>query len=395
MKRFVDEWGLRQFEAEGDQAAALAKLEAVAGRFALLHHVVGRATSLKDTEPIGLNSIEAGIQFARWCANELDRVYRVLKESPEEKDTRKLLDLVNRLSGRHGGRVTVKLLQRSNSRKYLSRDAAAADLERLAGCGLGYWENGPIPLKGGKRAQYFVISPDHGNDDSRPSTTHDDSDDRPDKVDDDPPAGSGGALDDRPDPPDERPVAGSKDANATDNGEGSSDESAERWECRSSESSCVVQDSAAEIVPVENEARSARIVMQTESQLVADSEGLGRVVAAVIGAGGPVGLDIETTGLNPVVDQVRLLSLATPRATFLIDLFQVGPPELENLFAALTGIEIVGHNLGFDLPFLMRLGFTPGAGSGHDVGKPGASRRRSRRPPQPQGPGPPDIGRHA
>src|SRR5262249_54055036 len=66
--------------------------------------------------------------------------------------------------------------------------------------------------------------------------------------------------------------------------------------------------------------------------LVTDPEGVGAVVAAVEDSGGPVGLDTETTGLNHAADRVRLLQIATPKGTFLIDLFRVDPGALTDLF---------------------------------------------------------------
>ena len=89
---------------------------------------------------------------------------------------------------------------------------------------------------------------------------------------------------------------------------------------------------------------------------VGDAAGLAQAVDAVR-ALAPVGLDIETTGLDHARDRARLLSLATPAATFLVDLFRVDPAPL---WPALAAAEVAGHNLGFDLPFLMRLGFVPG-----------------------------------
>jgi DNA polymerase-1 len=71
-----------------------------------------------------------------------------------------------------------------------------------------------------------------------------------------------------------------------------------------------------------------------------------------------VGLDLETTGLNNLSDRIRLLSLATDRGLFLVDCFLVDPVPL---FEALAEKTLVGHNLQFDLGFLNRLGFVPGA----------------------------------
>ena len=70
VRRFVNEWGARQFEADGDLAAAMSKLEALAGRFALIHHVTARAPDLADTDPIGAGSLEAGIRLAEWFCHE-------------------------------------------------------------------------------------------------------------------------------------------------------------------------------------------------------------------------------------------------------------------------------------------------------------------------------------
>jgi DNA polymerase-1 len=75
-----------------------------------------------------------------------------------------------------------------------------------------------------------------------------------------------------------------------------------------------------------------------------------------------VGLDLETTGLDPRTDRVRLLSLACNTIdggafTYLIDCFAVDPSPL---WEALAEKELTIHNAAFDLAFLSRLGFVPG-----------------------------------
>ncbi|HYH67807.1 MAG TPA: hypothetical protein VD866_24130, partial [Urbifossiella sp.] len=97
-----------------------------------------------------------------------------------------------------------------------------------------------------------------------------------------------------------------------------------------------------------------------EPTLVVTGAGLAAVASAVAASDGPIGLDTETTGLDHARHRVRLLQLATPRGAFLIDVFAVGPAALAPVFEALAGVDVVGHNLGFDLPFLMRIGFAPG-----------------------------------
>jgi DNA polymerase I len=97
-------------------------------------------------------------------------------------------------------------------------------------------------------------------------------------------------------------------------------------------------------------------------KLISSRDGLSDVISAIEDDGGMIGLDCETTGLNPTRDRVRLLQLATVKGTYLIDLFALPDPatDLAELFEAISRSGIIGHNLAFDLPFLMRLGFVPG-----------------------------------
>ncbi len=67
-----------------------------------------------------------------------------------------------------------------------------------------------------------------------------------------------------------------------------------------------------------------------------------------------IGLDLETTGLDPRRDQIRLLSLATQGGTWLVDCFAMDP---RPLLAALTKKTLVVHNAMHDLLFLRHLGY--------------------------------------
>jgi DNA polymerase-1 len=92
-------------------------------------------------------------------------------------------------------------------------------------------------------------------------------------------------------------------------------------------------------------------------QIVENGAQLLEVAAALSGVD-QIGLDTETTGLNPRRDRLRLLSLSTPDHGYLIDCFRV---DIRPLFPVLAAATLVGHNVSFDLQFLAQLGFSPGA----------------------------------
>src|SRR5262249_32846022 len=88
------------------------------------------------------------------------------------------------------------------------------------------------------------------------------------------------------------------------------------------------------------------------------------MVGAAVEQSALVGLDCETTGLDPRADRGRLLALCCDAldggtVTYLVDCFAVPDPSL--LWERLASVPVVGHNLTFDVQFLARLGFVPGA----------------------------------
>jgi hypothetical protein len=133
---FFDWWAEQQAAVEGELAAAFSKLEAYSARFALIHHCTtyaGRGES--DLEPIGRDSVQAGIAMARWFGEEARRVYATIGENTESRDMRRLVEFIQS----KGGKVTVRQLQNSNSRKYPRAQVAEAALEGLVASGLARW----------------------------------------------------------------------------------------------------------------------------------------------------------------------------------------------------------------------------------------------------------------
>jgi DNA polymerase I len=91
-------------------------------------------------------------------------------------------------------------------------------------------------------------------------------------------------------------------------------------------------------------------------RLITDPAGVDEVVNE-IKTSSVVALDLETTGLSPVEDKIRLLSVHAAGRTFLIDAFKVNPsPVLE----VLSDKALYVHGAEFDLPFLYhQYGFEP------------------------------------
>src|SRR5262249_55238044 len=94
--------------------------------------------------------------------------------------------------------------------------------------------------------------------------------------------------------------------------------------------------------------------------LITDAGAVSELLPSLMAA--PVlGLDTETTGLDPRQDRVRLLQLATADQVYLVDLFPLGDglQLLAPLFAAADGPRLIMHHAGFDLAMLQASGLPP------------------------------------
>lgn len=107
---------------------------------------------------------------------------------------------------------------------------------------------------------------------------------------------------------------------------------------------------------IENDARTPH--ESTSSRLVTTQDGL-ELVTGEIRSARTVALDLETTGLNPRTERIRLISISTGLDSWVIDCFQVDPSPL---FPTLACKKLIMHNGAFDLGFLMKLGFELGEG---------------------------------
>ncbi|HEY7312892.1 MAG TPA: DNA polymerase, partial [Gemmataceae bacterium] len=372
---FYGEWAQVQANVEGELAAAYSKLEGYVARLALLHHVVTNVGRREDDcQPIEPPSIEAGITLTKWFAYEVRRSYAAMGEPEEARQTRRLIEFIRS----HGGKMTARRLHLSNKTRYPNAEAAEAALGELVEARFADWFGGANP-KGGRPSRAVILKPDTTCFKSYETSDEDDEDEGPDDGGDTTPPPS------KPTPPSENqaesvgfvaseacstttspPPRGSPGSEmggeSGGSGEGVSEYGPESLSSlsRSSTGNGVPSDPSC----VKN---YATCCPGNGYLSVTDPNDLGMVCAAVEESAF-VGVDCETTGLNPRTDRVRLLSLNCEtndggRFTYLVDVFQVDPRPLWGLLA---DRELIFHNAHFDLQFLKALGFEPRAPI-HDI----------------------------
>ena len=179
---FYDTNGAEMADADGELRSAMSKIEGYALRFALIFHCC-RYPEAPSHEPIGLEDMAAAVSLAKWFIGESNRVYALLAEETEDRQLRSLAAQVKAKADKFGGRITVKQLQNSNSRKYKRSDAAKADLEALITAGYGVWETQEAPSQGGHHTRFYRPSDHSDSSDSTDSSDPSDSSDSSDPSD--------------------------------------------------------------------------------------------------------------------------------------------------------------------------------------------------------------------
>lgn len=151
---YFNEHAVAQASLTGDLASAWSKLEECAARIALVIHLASWVLGETDNELVlSRESMNAGVELARWFGHEAKRIYAVLDESKDEQRIRELVDLIRR----RGGRITARDLCHA-SRKYPKIDDAQAALDELRRQDLGGWEKKPTTSIGGRPTMVFRIN---------------------------------------------------------------------------------------------------------------------------------------------------------------------------------------------------------------------------------------------
>ena len=154
-ENFYNEHNREAVDLPTDLAAAWSKLEGYAARLSLVIHCVRWAVGepIKNFNTIDVESLEAGIILTRWFAQETRRVHSVLKESSEERNRRKLLELISR----KGGALTARDIQRSAPKSYPNAESAERALCQLVNSNRGHWVDKPTSSKGGQPTRIFQL----------------------------------------------------------------------------------------------------------------------------------------------------------------------------------------------------------------------------------------------
>ncbi|GAB6167487.1 hypothetical protein JCM19992_34870 [Thermostilla marina] len=152
--KFYNQHAEEQNEVEGELAAAFSKLEELPLRLATIFHMVRYAAG-EDVDPdiVDADSMQRAIALTEWHKRETKRVYALLLGETADKETRRLIEWIEK----QGGEVTSRDLTR-NLRRYNKKTAEAeAALQSLVENGFGVWKDTSFDQKRGRPTRVFCL----------------------------------------------------------------------------------------------------------------------------------------------------------------------------------------------------------------------------------------------
>ncbi|MCM2371854.1 DUF3987 domain-containing protein [Aporhodopirellula aestuarii] len=140
---FVNAHGAETIAHEDALAAAWSKLEGYALRFALVDHLTRWASGDPNCEhdgPVGLQSIEIGIEMSRWFAHEAERVYNAIGIAThcEPNGTSPHVNRLAEWIATHGGSASEREIRRG-PRRYRGGNHIEEDCRELIASGRASW----------------------------------------------------------------------------------------------------------------------------------------------------------------------------------------------------------------------------------------------------------------
>ena len=134
--KFYNKNNVESKATEAPLKYAVAKYGQYVLRFAMIYHLIENVDS-PSANIVSGESMEKAVQTVDWFHNEASRIYGIFG-SPVKKDDTK--NLIYKIAMR-GGRITIRDLQNSNSKKYKTTACAEAELQSLVAKKIGKFED--------------------------------------------------------------------------------------------------------------------------------------------------------------------------------------------------------------------------------------------------------------
>lgn len=164
-EEFMAHWAEIQWVADGELAAALAKLEAYCARFALIFACVDHADGLIENLAVERCHVERAFRLVEWFAHEAERIYCTASDDHVGDVTNLTVKYLTRVKKP----VTPRELLQSCPSRYRKVANAKAVLEELVRLQKGKWIKRPVGPGGGRPTEEFHL---HGGVSDAAKTGH-------------------------------------------------------------------------------------------------------------------------------------------------------------------------------------------------------------------------------